>query len=179
MADSRCDEYAQLELKHIQLELLHNRYQHLRHFIDQYYCYRNRIIKRTGQANWEGVVWKDFVSMAARKLQPDRKHVVKEHLVPLKVIEMKLRELVAAEKTSLEDIASVLEKLTHFGTITKEEDAELRAAGLSRKMPEGFFIQGHRYYNDILARYKDVGIVLEPQSPNKGFNTDADKAGAG
>lgn len=173
MAHSHCDDYAKLELKHIQLELLHDRYQHLRHFIDQYYCYRNKIVKRTGRANWEGVVWKDFVSVAARRLQPDRKRVVKEHLVPLKVIETKLRELVAAGETSLEAIASVLEKLTHFGTITKEEDAELRAAGLSRKMPDGFFEAGHQYYNDILARYKKIGIVLESEAPSKGFNTDA------
>jgi hypothetical protein len=176
---SRCDEYAKLELKHIQLELLHNRYQHLRHFVDQYYCYRNRIVKRTGRANWEGVVWKDYVSVAARRAHPNRKRVVKEHLVPLKVIETKLRELVAEEKTALEHIASVLEKLTHFGTITKEEDAELRAAGLSRKMPDGFFKEGHPYYNDVLARYKEVGIVLEPKTPNNGFNSDAGKAGAG
>ena len=167
MGDSHCHHYAKLELKHIQLELLHDRYQHLRHFVDQYYCYRNKIVKRTGRADWEGVVWKDFVSVAARRLQPERKRVVKEHLVPLKVIETKLRELAAEGKTSLEHIASVLEALTHFGTITKEEDAQLREAGLSRKMPDGFFKKGHGYYNDILARYKEVGIVIEPKAPNE------------
>lgn len=160
MKNSRCEEFARLELKHIQLELQHNRYQHLRHFVDQYYCYRRGIVKRTGRAHWEGVVWKDIVSVSARS-ESDRKRVVKEHVVPLKVIETKLRDLAAAGRISLDDIAAILEELTHFGTITKEEDAKLRKARLSKAMPEGFFQKGHRYYNDILARYKEVGIVLE------------------
>lgn len=161
MDTSRCGEFAKLELKHIQLEMQHNRYQHLRHFIDQYYCYRHGIVKRTGRAHWDNVVWKGIVSVAARS-ETDRKRVVKEHVVPLKVIETRLRELAAEGKTSLDAIAAVLEKLTHFGTITKEEDAKLRKARLIKAMPEGFFQRDHRYYNDILARYKEVGIVLEP-----------------
>ena len=161
MLDKQYQVCAELELKHIQLELQHNRYQHLRHFVDQYYCYRHGIVKRTGRANWEGVVWKGIVSVSAR-LESDRKRVVKEHVVPLKVIEDKLRELVQKQRISLEDIAFILKKFTHFGTITKEEDEKLRKVGLSRSMPPGFFKKGHRYYNDILARYKEAGIQLEP-----------------
>jgi len=167
MDDSRCAEYALIELKHIQLELMNDRYQHLRHFVDQYYCYSNCIVKRTGRADWEAVVWKGFVSVAARQLQPDRKSVVKEHLVPLKVIENRLRLLVEEKKVTLKNIASVLQELTHFATITKSEDALLRKAGLGRKMPDGFFEKGHPDYNDILARYKAVGIILESNSSTR------------
>lgn len=161
MADKcRCAEYAQLELKHIQLEIEHHRYQHLRHFIDQYYCYSRHIVKRTGRADWEGVVWKGIVSVAARSVS-DRKRVVKEHVVPIKVITKELQDLAESGMTSLENIAKVLEQLTHFGTITKEEDARLRGAGLNRCMPDGYFQEGHSYYDDVLARYRKVGISLE------------------
>lgn len=157
----RCAEYAKLELQHIQLEIRHDRYQHLRHFVDQYYCYCRHIVKRTGRADWEGVVWKGIVSVAARS-ESARKRVVKEHVVPLKVITTKLQDLAESGKTSLEDIAKVLKDLTHFGTITKEEDAKLRKAGVNRSMPDGYFQKGHPYHNDILARYKEARISLEP-----------------
>lgn len=160
MTDSRCREYAELELRHIQLELEHHRYHHLRHFVDPYYCYRHGIVKRTGRANFEGVMWQGIVSLAARR-ETDRRAVVKEHVVPLRVIETKLSELVAAGTTTLDDISRVLEELTHFGTITKAEDALLRQAGLGSSMPVEFWQEGHQYCGDILARYKYVGIELE------------------
>ena len=160
MSLSLCRKYAELELMHIQLEIKYNRYHHLRHFVDPYYCYCKGIIKRTGRANVEGVIWKGIVSVAA-KLEVDRKNVVKEHVVPLKVIETKLRELNAEGKNTLDNIANTLEELTHFGTITKEEDEKLRQAGLGSAMPHGFFQEGHPYYKDILARYKEAEIELE------------------
>jgi len=63
---------ALVELKHIELELINGRHQHLRHFVDQYHCYKNNFVKRTGYADWEGVVWNGFVSVEARQLG-DRK----------------------------------------------------------------------------------------------------------
>ena len=154
--------YAELELRHVQLELEHRRFQHLRHFIDQYYCYRKGIVKRTGTADWESVVWKGVVSTRARSLEPDRSQVVKEHVVPIRAIARLLSNLVSAGQTGLADIAGVLDKYTVFGTITKYEDQLLRTAGLTSTMPEGFFEPGHLYYQDVLARYKAVGIALEP-----------------
>ena len=46
----------EIELQHIQLELHNNRSQHLRHFIDQYYCYKNGYVSKNGKAKWE--IWK-------------------------------------------------------------------------------------------------------------------------
>jgi hypothetical protein len=155
---------AEIELKHIQLELQNGRTQHLRHFVDQYYCYRNGLVKRSGRADWERVVGLGIVSTAARRVLHDRELVVKEHAVPLLVITRLLKE--RASNGGLSEIASVLHRYTVFGTITKEEDRALRSAKLTSSMPYGFDIPGHQYFDNVLARYSHVGIALEPsESP--------------
>ena len=172
-------ESALIELKHIHLELQNNRTKHLRHFVDQYYCYKHGFVNRNGGAKWEALVWKGVVSVEARKLKDEihekvksdklaleevRKKVVKEHVVPLKVITSFLEGLT---DTSIGSIVVVLDKYTLFGTITKDEDKELRKAGLNSKMPtddEGNEWDG----NDLLARYNSVGIALEKNSPEIG-----------
>ncbi len=153
-------EQADIELKHIQLELVHGRTNHMRHFVDQYYCFKKGYLNRNGGANWEAVVWDGVVSTAARATA-NRKLVVKEHVVPLRVITSVLVEAKEAGHTSLSAIAEILERLTHFGTITKEEDKRLRDAGLNQAMPHGFLEEGHVNYGDILSRYREVGIELE------------------
>ena len=154
------EEYAETELKHIQLELKNNRTQHLRHFVDQYYCYKNGFVNSNGRAHWEAIVWNDRVSVAARKLT-DRKAVVKEHIVPLKVITNYLEELALSGIPTLDRIKKVLHTYTIFGTITKEEDARLNKAGLRFKMPDSFYDKNHEWHGDVLARYRTVGIVME------------------
>ena len=63
------EEQAQIELKHIELELKNNRDQHLRHFMDQYYCYRHGYVRgKNNRADWEAIVWNDKVSLAAREM---------------------------------------------------------------------------------------------------------------
>jgi len=42
---------AEVELKHIQIELENDRTQHMRHFVDQYYCYKNNFVNSNGKAN--------------------------------------------------------------------------------------------------------------------------------
>ena len=156
--------YAEIELKHIQLELKNNRAQHMRHFVDQYFCYRNGYIKKTGAANWEGIVWNETVSLAALNLAKDkagnRRKVVKEHVVPLKVITVALCELRDKNNISVSEIAKCLDRLVNFATITKEEDTLLRQAGLSSKMPPGYYQKNHRLYQDPFSRYRSAGIAF-------------------
>lgn len=151
---------ARIELEHIQLELRNGRAQHLRSFIDQYYCYKNGHVKRTGTAHWESIVWKGNVSREARRLG-DRKLVVKEHVVPLLVIREMLINVSRAGNPTIEEIAKVLDENVIFGTIAKEEDRILRRHGLTSKMPEGFRTPGHVLCGDLLARYKFAGIEME------------------
>jgi len=150
----------QIELEHIQLELRNGRAQHLRHFVDQYYCYKHGHVKKTGTAHWESILWTTNVSRDARSIG-DRKQVVKEHVVPLKVIREMLIELSRTGKATLEGIAIVLDENVRFATISKDEDRILRKHGLSSKMPEGFHKTGHELCGDLFARYKFVGIVME------------------
>lgn len=151
---------ARVELEHIHLELRNGRAQHLRHFVDQYYCYKNGHVKRTGAAHWESVVWKANVSREARRLG-DRKLVVREHAVPLLVIRRLLIELSRAGHATIKGIATLLDERVVFATISKDEDRLLRSHGLTSKMPEGFSTPGHVLFGDRLARYKFAGIAME------------------
>jgi hypothetical protein len=155
---------ALIELKHIELELINGRHQHLRHFVDQYHCYKNNFVKRTGHANWEGVVWNGFVSVEARQLG-DRKKVVKEHVVPLRVVTQLLVELGKSSKLSCDAIAALLDKYVIFATISKREDELLRKNKLTSSMPKGYHEKGDPLYNNLLARYMAVGILLEDIQP--------------
>lgn len=148
-----------IELKHIELELRNGRQQHLRHFVDQYYCYKNNHVNRNGRAKWEGIVFKGIVSVEARQLP--RNEVVKEHVIPLLVITQRLVELSNSSEMSCQSIAVLLDKHVHFATISKREDALLREKKLTRKMPDGFYEEGHLLFNDPYSRYKVAGIVLE------------------
>lgn len=153
---------ARIELEHILLELSDRpkNPQHLRHFVDQHYCYKHGYVKRSGVADWESIVWKGHVSCEARKLG-DRKLVVKEHVVPLKVIGMLLLELTKSGHATIEDIEEILNNHVKFATISKNEDRILRRKGLTSKMPDGFFAEGHKYYRDVFARYKEAEIAME------------------
>ena len=154
--------YAGIELRHIQLELQNGRCQHLRHFADQYYCYKHGYVKkRSGAADWEQISWVGIVSEAARKAYPDRKTVVKEHVVPLKVVGKILLDQFKSGASTLNAIAGLLDKYLVFGTITHDEDRELRRLKLTSSMPEGFFTKGHQYYGDVLSRYRCAQIPLE------------------
>jgi len=148
-----------IELKHIELELRNSRTQHFRHFIDQYYCYKHNHVKASGKANWEGMVWKGFVSIEASKIS-NRKDVVKEHVIPLKVITKILLEHSRNSEFSTESIAKILDTYLIFATISQREDKLLRDAKLTSAMPVGFWEQGHALHNDPFARYKEVGISL-------------------
>ena len=150
---------AEVELKHIQIELENDRTQHMRHFVDQYYCYKNNFVNSNGKANWEKLMWKGLVSVNAQK-ETDRKLVVKEHVVPLKVIVSKLKELADNNQTSLEKIANCIDKYLIFATITKSEDDLLRKAKLNSKMPVGFYEKGHELFEDKFVRYKVANIEL-------------------
>ncbi len=150
---------AEIELQHIELELLNDRSQHLRSFIDQYFCYSRGYVNRRGRAHWEGVMWKESVSVEAAKIS-DRKQVVKEHAVPIRVITSKLKALKPAGLLTTTRIAEVLDRYVRFATISKEEDLALRQLGLSSKMPSGFHEPGHADHDDVFSRYRVAGIAL-------------------
>lgn len=156
---------AELELRHIQLELESGfRARHMRHFIDQYYCYWRGYVTASGRPRWNDVRWRGYVSVAAaasldtpRELRP---RVVRDHLVPLTVIISKLQTL--PRPVTLQDIRDVLRTYTHFGTILQSEDRELRRAGLRSTMPEAFDLAANVTDPDVfLVRYAAVGIGVE------------------
>jgi len=147
-------------LRHIQLELENGRSQHFRSFVDQYYCYKHGYINRFGKAKWTDLFWKEIVSKEAKKTN-DRKMVIKEHIIPLRVITDKLEQLVKKKTISLAAIQAVLDKYTLFATITRLEDQLLRDAKLNSKMPDEFYDENSPMHDDPFARYKKVGIEYE------------------
>lgn len=148
-----------IEVQHIKLELIHRRSQHMRHFVDQYYCYRNGYINTRGRADWEGMLWIGHVSREASALR-ERGSVVKEHVVPLRVIVEKLKQLEIQDSRIDDAIRAVLDRYVHFATISKSEDERLRNLQLGSKMPDGFTESGHEYHEDLFSRYKAANIEL-------------------
>ncbi len=153
-------ENAEIELRHIQLELENGRTQHFRSFIDQYYCYKNGYINRSGKAKWDSLFWKEIVSKEARKTK-DKKMVTKEHLIPLRVITEELKKIAKDKTISPAAIQKVLDKYILFATITRQEDKLLKNAKLNSKMPNEFYDKNSPLYDDPFARYKKVGIEYE------------------
>ena len=151
------EKYSKIELEHIKIEIKHKRFHHLRHFIDQYYCYVHGYITKNGTPKWSDILWSSNVSIQAQK-QKKTKLVVKEHVVPIKVITTKLQAL--NPSCSLIEIKNVLDEFLIFATITKEEDAKLNQMGLKQKMPKAYYDSSHTLYNDKFSRYKLAGIEL-------------------
>lgn len=147
-----------IELQHILIELTNNRLQHMRHFIDQYYCYTNGYVTN-GKADWKKIYWSKFVSEKALLLnEKNNSKVVKEHVVPLKTI-INILDGLPKESISSHDIKMVLDSLVIFATITKEEDQLLNSCGLKSRMPMGI-IDFNQILNDKFARYNHVGIKI-------------------
>lgn len=157
-------ENAEIELAHIQLELDRrgNRPRHLRHFIDQYFCYTNGYVNRNGGADWNRIFWSEWVSASALQ-NKGNVNVVKEHVVPLRVIEEMLRELPRDQdgKVAIADIKCILDNYVIFATITQEEDDWLREAGLSQSMPIGVAWPQENTFEWKFSRYQELGIVVE------------------
>jgi hypothetical protein len=152
-----------IELHHILLELMHGRKQHMRHFIDQYYCYEHQLVNKNGKAKWDLIFWRGYVSEEANRLESRNKDfVVKEHVVPMKVIVDELARIPVSD-LSVQRIKHVLDSLIVFATITKEEDARLSANGLKSAMPSL-----HQNFEELckmrFERYEKVGIKLITQN---------------
>ena len=152
---------ATLELKHIELELINNRTQHLRHFVDQYYCYSHGYINKNGGADWSRIFWDGYVSEEA-SLTEDKKMVVKEHVVPLKIITGMLFKLVSQKKVSTDAIQAILDKYLLFATITKDEDKRIRKNKLNSNMPECFIDGDCIQHTDLFCRYIHSNILMHP-----------------
>ena len=162
-----------IELEHIRLELKYRRKEnvnainHLRHFVDQWFCYKYGYITNGNKAAWGKIIFKEYVSEGVVKLLEkyteadllsmkgkNRLIVEKEHIMPLNRITKKLLEL--PTNPSIEQIEFILIENLKYATITKEEDKLL----LKQDMPSEYFDSNHELFNDCFSRYKSVGIKL-------------------
>ncbi len=151
---------AEIEIEHIKLELINNRSEHLRHFVDQYYCYKNNYVNSKGRPAWNKIYWSGIVSVKASQIK-NKNEVVKEHVVPLKVITDLLITYSKENEINSKEIESILNKYLIFATITKKEDANLRKEKLISKMPVGFYDKDSPLYGDLFSRYKVAQIELK------------------
>lgn len=145
-----------IELEHIQIEIKHQRGQHLRHFIDQYFCYKHRYVTSTGKPAWKKIFWNEYVSEEA---QNKGGKVTKEHIVPLSVLKSMLLNL--GSKPKISDIKEILDNYVCFATITKDENKKLNDAGFNKKMPSCCYENGRlKECFDKFCRYKKAGIKI-------------------
>lgn len=165
-----------IELEHIRLELTHRRcnISHLRHFVDQWFCYKHGHITKGGIASWGKIIFNEYVSEGVSKLLENHTKsellnmkgknkliVEKEHIIPLYRITKKLIELPV--NPSIQEIEAVLEENVKYATITKEEDRLL----IKQDMPSEYFDSSHELFNDSFSRYKNAGIKLTKTKTEK------------
>ena len=148
------DKNALIELEHIKLELDNKRTRHFRHFVDQYVAYNVGAVSKGGNPKTNSIP--GYRTDNSRYL--DKRDLIKEHIVPLKVITDKLVELPVP--VELGDIQVVIEQFVKFAYVTREDDAKLRSKGLNNHMPQSFYNESSHLYQDVFARYKTCGINL-------------------
>lgn len=150
MLNNNCN----IEIEHIRLEIKHQRGQHLRHFIDQYFCYKNGYVTKNHKPAWKKIFWNEYVSIEAEN---NGGKVVKEHIIPIDVIKKMLMNL--GPKATIKQIEKILYDFVLFATITKDEDKKLNNAGLKSKMPSDCYENGKlkKDFNKF-SRYEKVGI---------------------
>lgn len=102
----------------------------------------------------------DQVEYSSRTAAITQGPTVNDHLVPVKEIMAKVLDWEATEltTTNIGGLDTLLTGMLVLVTITREEDAQLNAAGFQQKMPSGYHEAGHEYFEDIWARYKTAGI---------------------
>ena len=152
---------AMTELQIIQIELANDRDYHMRHTIDQWFCYAKGYVTKNGKASTGKIEGAEWVSEGYRALPKDKQRtpyiIKKEHVIPLSVIKDKLRALPGF---NLGAIQECLEENLIFATITKEEDEMLKAIGCNDSMPAEYYDETHELYMDPWARYEKAGIIV-------------------
>ena len=171
MTEEQINLNAEIELRHIQLELINGRTQHFRHFIDQYYCYKNGFVAITGKACWHKIPFSSKVYKTQKALDNFQLYnegklkgkkslywIQKEHIIPLNYLTKLLLD--SSPKFKLSSLKSILDEHLIFATISKEEDKLLDKLGLKSSMPAEYFDTNSILYLDKFARYKKAGIQL-------------------
>ncbi|OLQ72246.1 hypothetical protein BIT28_24840 [Photobacterium proteolyticum] len=149
--------HAHLELQHIFLEANAERFHHLSTFIDGYYCYRHQLVTRQGKADWTQIFEHGIRSKAASQIA-DRKKLVREPRLPFAVLTGKLKVLVRDDELNLESLQSLLDDHLEYTVLTREEFQRLKAAGLTERMPAGYYCPASSDYQNTDARFEAVGI---------------------
>jgi hypothetical protein len=152
-------DYKTIELEHILLELKNKRTQHMRHFIDQYYCYEHNLITKSGKANWGKLFWMGYTSVKANALDKKNKSlVVKEHVIPLNII-VSFLSGIPTDELSIKKVKEILDSLLIYATITREEDAVMNKLGFRNKMPK-IYTTVEDIKANAFERYKESKIEL-------------------
>lgn len=79
--------------------------------------------------------------------------LVADHAIPISLL---LKEVYAQGEITLDELVNLVGKYSIMVLITDAEDDRLAASGLVKKMPGDWDGQ------DILARYKQIGIEVKP-----------------
>lgn len=160
-----------IELEHILIEIKHNRGEHMRHFIDQWFCYKNGYTTRSGRAKWSEISFNQYNSSGVmdllnkyskdelKKMKGSKRlFIEKEHVVPLKLVTHRLLSEPRPDNT--DQLEKVLEKNVFYATITKKEDNILTKMGLRQQMPAGYYNPNDELFRNPFARYLQAGISL-------------------
>ena len=148
------DKNAKIELEHILLELNNGRSHHMRHFIDQYFCYKNGYINRNCGAKWDAIGSNEFVSVTAMHSND----VTRDHIIPLRCIVIEMKQMNELKSFTIRSLSEFLDRWVYFGRITKKDNENLCESGLKFTMPYEFYDESHELFGHPLARYEKAKI---------------------
>lgn len=104
-----------------------------------------------GHSHWS-IEALEALALAEGKIRTASRELRHEHVVPANILSRCLLNIEGGATSS--DYAELILRYSKVAIITRTQDADLRKAGLSGKMPEGWD------YNDIWARYRVTGLYF-------------------
>ncbi|NVD06485.1 hypothetical protein FCU94_06125 [Vibrio sp. JPW-9-11-11] len=144
----------ELEFEHIYLEVRAQRWQQIERFLLSYYCYKHGYTNKQGKPDWQLARQHSLRSTVLVSLNDS----ALEPVVPLKVIVGEIKRYWRDGVLTPSSLKRILDSLLHFVTLSKQELAALKQAGLSHSMPAHWYQSPRK---SPLARFEQLAITLE------------------
>ncbi|MDN3609774.1 hypothetical protein ACFFUP_11425 [Vibrio ostreicida] len=146
-----------IEFEHIFLEVKAERWHSIERFYFSYFCFRENYLTKKGKPDWELARQRCLRSSSLTII----KHAELEPLVPHDVITGEIKRYWRDGILTPRALRRILDNLLHYVTISKQELAELKKAGLQKAMPACWYSSKTKKSN---LRFKTLNICIELHS---------------
>ncbi|EMG7546198.1 hypothetical protein NDJ55_19485 [Vibrio alginolyticus] len=139
---------ADIELRHLWLEVQAERWQNLPRFLFSYYCYKHNLVSKANKVCWETA----RANLPASTSIKERKNAVVEPLVSEETVVGLLKAISKDGEMTFDVVGTTLDAFLHYVVISKEEKARLKS-----NMPASWYQQSNK---SPLVRFEQAGIKL-------------------